>query len=136
MFPSAIKLIAAEEHWSGRLWDVLRLVMEDLDTMHYVAGGGRPDEIAECAARWADSTLSLEDIALVLGCGGYDPDPFVILSRAGLLQNALYFDDGTNRLVEGERAGAWISDQLALATPDEILERVERMIEATGRHPS
>lgn len=38
VYPSAVSLIEAEEHWSGRLWDVARLVMADQGTMRYVAG--------------------------------------------------------------------------------------------------
>lgn len=128
VFPSTLELIAAEEHWSGRLWDVVRLIASDLERMRYVAGGGRPDEIAECAGRWAESGLSLDDIALVIGAGGYDPDPFVILAEAGLLLPALHNDDGSERLVGGERAGAWISDELALLAPEETVERARGII--------
>ena len=134
VFPSAVSLIAAEEHWSGRMWDVLGLVAADIDTMRYVAGGVHPDVIAECTERWSDSPLSLEDIALVLACGGYDPDPFVTLGAAGLLRTALCYDDGSHRLFHGERAGAWVSDELALASPDEIIEQTGRMISDTGQH--
>jgi len=131
VFPSALGLIFAEEDWSGRLWDVLGLIASDLETMRYLVGGARADEIADCAARWADSGLSLEDMALVIGCGGYDPDPFVILATAGLLPSALHHKDGTDRRVDGERAGTWISDELALVSAEEIVERTRRMIDTT-----
>lgn len=129
VFPSALKLIAVEEQWSGRLWEVLRLIAADIDTMRFEAGGDRADEIAECAARWAESGLSLEDIELVLSCGGYDPDPFVVLAGGGLLHRALRHEDGNERTVNGERAGTWISDELALSSPAEVLERTRRMID-------
>ena len=136
VFPSALKAITVEEQWSGRLWDVLGLVAADVDTMRYAAGGDRPAEITECAERWAESGLRLDDIALVLGCGGYDPDPFVTLSGAGLLRPALCHPDGTNRLIDGERAGTWISDELALATAEEIVERTRRMMADTDDRPT
>ena len=104
--------------------------------MRYVAGSGRPDAIAECAARWADSALQLDNIALVVGSGGYDPDPFVTLAAVGLLPTALRHEDGTDRMVEGERAGTWISDELALVSPYEIVERTRRLIDDTGDHPA
>jgi len=132
VFPSALKLIAAEHHWSGRLWEVLGQLATDVETLRYAAGGDRPGEIAQCAARWADSALDIEDIALILRCGGYDPDPFLTLSQAGLLHAALSNDDGTLRRVNGERAGTWISDELALASSEETIERVRLMIANIG----
>lgn len=128
VYPSAWALIDAEEHWTGRFWDVARLVMADQETMRYLAGGNRPAEIAECVARWSDCDLALDDIKMILAAGGYDPDPFVPLARAGLLRCALYFNDGATRIIHGERAGAWISDTLALSSGQEILESVERMV--------
>lgn len=130
VFPSALTLIAAEEHWTGRLWDVTHLVMADQEAMRYAAGGNRPGEIAACAARWSDAELDLDDIKLILGCGGYDPDPFVSLAKNGLIRSALQLTDGTPRLIHGEKAGAWISDTLALASSDEIVETVQREIRA------
>ncbi len=128
VFPSALKRIAAEEQWAGRLWDVVRLIASDVDTMRFEAGGDRADEIAECAGRWAESSLSLDEIELVLACGGYDPDPFTVLAREGLLRPALRTEEGTVRLVNGERAGVWISDELALSAPSEIVDRTRRII--------
>jgi hypothetical protein len=130
VYPSAVSLIEAEEHWSGRLWDVARLVMADQGTMRYVAGGNRPDEIAACVARWSDSGLKLDEIRAILAGGGYDPDPFVPLARAGLLYRALHDDVGGPRFIHGERAGAWISDTLALSSPEETVDSVERSINA------
>lgn len=136
VFPSALKRIAVEEDWSGRLWEVLRLLATDIDTMRFEAGGDRADEIAECAARWAESSLALPDIEAVLACGGYDPDPFVVLAGAGLLHAALRNDDGSERRVNGERAGMWISDELALSSPADIIERSRRMIADSGPEPA
>ena len=93
----------AMEQSSDRLWYVLRLIAADVDTMRYTAGGDRPAEVAECPA--AESGLPLDDSAVVLGCGGYDPDPFVTVSGVGLLRPALCHPDGTIRLIGGERAG-------------------------------
>ena len=111
---------------------MLARLATDAETLRYAAGGDRPDEIAGCAARWAESSLDLDDIVLVLACGGYDPDPFAVLSDAGLLRAALCNDDGTVRLVHGERAGTWISDELALASAEETIERTRTMITDPG----
>jgi hypothetical protein len=97
--------------------------MADHSTMRYVAGGNRAAEVADCAVRWAQSPLRLDQVALIFSCGGYDPDPFVPLARWGLLRSALCLADGTPRTIKGERSGAWISDELALATDDEIIAR-------------
>jgi hypothetical protein len=128
VFPSAIGLIEAEEHWTGRLWDVARLVMHDQETMRYVAGGNRPDEVAACVAGWSESTLNLDEMKMVIEAGGYDPDPFEPLAKSGHLGVALY-DHGEVRQIHGERAGAWISDQMALSSDGEVVSRV---LEAIG----
>ena len=124
-------LVARDSHWDGRLTDVLQILAADYDTMRFVAGGSRPPEVAAAVALWSDSALSLEDIAMVLESGGYDPDPFVSLASAGLLSDALFHHDGTHRRVGGEQAGTWISDQLNAATAAEIVERTEVMIAET-----
>jgi hypothetical protein len=124
VFPSALGLIQAESHWSGRLWEVAGAVMVDQETMRFLAGGNRPDEVAACAARWAESELSVNDIRMVVACGGYDPEPFEALDRAGILRTALYVAEDTPRMVKGERAGVWISDELALLTDEEVVERI------------
>lgn len=133
VYPSSVALIDAEEHWSGRLWEVTRLVMSDQETMRYLAGGNRADEIAACAARWSDSTLEAADIKAIFSAGGYDPEPFEVLARAGLLRSSLLLDDGGPRLIRGERAGAWISDTFALSTEAEILQGVEREVAEPAR---
>jgi hypothetical protein len=133
VFPSARGLIEAEEHWSGRLWEVTCLVMDDQETMRYLAGGNQPGEVAACAARWCESGLGLDDMKLIFACGGYDPEPFETLARAGLLQRVLWTDDGTCRAVAGERVGTWVSDTFALSSEPEILAGVQPLLEASGQ---
>jgi len=128
-----IETTARSEHWEGRLSEVLRIIGADIDTARYVSGGSRPDEIAATAALWSETALTTEEIELIVRGGGYDPDPFVILSRQGLLRSALCEEDGSYRHVNGERAGAWISDQLNSASPEEIVERTKTMIADTDR---
>lgn len=129
VYPSALALIEAEEHWTGRLWDVARLVMADQELMRYVVGGNRPGVVAGCIGRWSESDLDLEQIRMILAGGGYDPDPFLPLARAGLLDAALHESDGTPRLIHGERAGAWISDTFALSAPQDVVKHVSSAID-------
>lgn len=131
VFPSALRLIDAEDHPVGRLWEVARIVMADQEQMRYLAGGNRPDEVAGAVARWAESKLSLEQIRMVVGAGGYDPDPFEPLAEAGRLQYALH-DGDTVRIIHGERAGSWISDQMALAAEPDIVPKVLQAISAAA----
>jgi hypothetical protein len=128
VFPSALRLIDAERHPVGRVWEVARAVMADQEQMRYLAGGNRPDEVAGAVSRWADSKLTLEQIRMVVEAGGYDPDPFEPLALAGHLQQVLRDGDAT-RIIQGERAGSWISDQMALAAESEIVAKV---LEAVG----
>lgn len=128
VFPSGVSLIDAEEHWSGRLWDVTRLVMSNQETMRYLAGGNRADEVASCAARWCETDLTLEQIKAVFAAGGYDPDPFAALAGAGLLEAALHLPNGSPRIIQGERAGVWISDTFALASEKQIVEDMRRVL--------
>lgn len=130
--PGVAESLAAERGWTGRLMQVLRLCTQDSHTMGYLAGGHHPDEVASCVAYWAQTPLSLEQMALVIGSGGYDPDPFVTLARAGLLERALRFD-GCKRRIDGAPAGAWLSDTLATASEDEIIQRTRDMIAASDR---
>ena len=127
VYPSALGLIDAEEHWSGRLREVLGVVMVDQETMRYLAGGNRPEEVAACAVRWAESSLAVEDIKAVVGNGGYDPEPFEVIAREGLLQEVLHLPDGSGRRIDGERAGTWISVQLALESDDVVLRRAKEI---------
>lgn len=127
--PSGIAGILAEElGWSGRAMEVLAVLSENGETMGYLAGGRHPDEVATWVSVWADSPLSIEDIRRVIGARGWDPDPFVVLADAGILEPALVGPDGSPRRVDGELAGAWISDELALAGREEILRRVRAII--------
>jgi hypothetical protein len=126
--PDIADAISHETGWDGRLWEVFRSLVADPETMRYVAGGDRPGEVATYAGCWAESSLSLDEISLILRCGGYDPDPFAALSSAGLLRQALCDDGGQVRHIDDERAGAWISDQLNMATPAEIVARVRSLI--------
>lgn len=129
VFPSALRLIEAESHPVGRLWDVARVVMSDQEQLRYLAGGNRPDEVAAMVACWADSRLSLEEIRMVVDAGGYDPDPFEPLALAGCLRQVLR-DNGATRVIQGERAGSWISDQMALTAEGDVVPRVLEMIGA------
>ncbi len=123
--------LGAEKGWSGRVPEILALVSADAETMGYVAGGHRPEEVAEAVVFWAASPLSLEEIASVLSCGGWDPDPFVVLSDAGLLDGVLHLPDGSCRRVRGELAGAWVSDTLALADDSDVIERARAVIDGS-----
>jgi hypothetical protein len=44
VYPSALGLIDAEGHPTGRVWHVARLVKADQEQMRYLSGGNRPDE--------------------------------------------------------------------------------------------
>lgn len=129
VFPSALRLIEAESHPVGRLWDVARVVMSDQEQLRYLAGGNRPDEVVAMVGCWAESTLSLEEIRMVVDAGGYDPDPFEQIALAGCLQQVLR-DGGATRVVHGERVGSWISDQMALAAEGEVVPKVLEVIGA------
>jgi hypothetical protein len=124
--------LAQENGWSGRLVEVLELLAESDQRMGYVAGGRHPDEIATWVALWAESPLDISKIALVMRSGGWDPDPFVVLDKAGLLETLLVAPDGTTRHVEGELVGAWLSDELAMADDDEIVAKAAAVIAGDG----
>ena len=127
--PGIAAQLVAEYHWTGRLVDVLALLTDDPDRMGYLAGGRRPDEVATWLDLWAQSPLSLDEIALIVASGGWDPEPFVVLARAGLLEPLLRMADGTPRRVRGELAGAWVSDELALASDADVLEAVSNLLQ-------
>lgn len=135
VFPSAVGLIDAECHPAGRVWEVARVVMAEQEQMRYLAGGNHPDEVAEAVARWAESKLSLEQIKMVIEAGGYDPDPFEPLTRAGQLEQILR-DGNATRMIQGERAGSWISDEMALAAESEIVAKVLEAINAAPPSPT
>lgn len=115
--------------WGGRLIDVLEVITADPETMGYLAGGRRADEVLTWLQPWAESSLSVEEIRLVISCGGWDAEPFVVLARAGLLDKLLLLPDGSPRRIRGELAGGWASDQLALADDEEVLRRVRRVLD-------
>jgi len=127
-FAASIQMIVRETGWSGRLVDVLRLLAADTERMGYLAGGRRPDEVLTWLGIWADTTLSLEEMELIISAGGWDPEPFEALARAGLLEAFLRAPDGTIRRVNGEPAGGWASDELALANDEEILAAAIQII--------
>ncbi len=118
-----------EKGWGGRLLEVLALLTRDAERMGYLAGGRRPDEVATWLSVWHGSDLSLPEIELVVESGGWDPEPFVVLGRAGLLERLLRRPDGTVRRVRGELAGGWASDNLALADEAEILREVAKVLQ-------
>ena len=124
--------IVAETGWHGRLVEVLAVLAAHTERMGYLAGGRRPAEVAEWLAIWADSSLPVEQIRLATDAGGWDPDPFVTLAGAGLLERFLRLADGSLRRVKGELAGGWLSDELAMADDEEILSAVRRLLAAEG----
>lgn len=132
--PGVVGPLARARGWSGRLVDVLHLVTDDAETMGYLAGGRRPDEVVTWARMWAESPLGLGEIRLIVSSAGWDPDPFVVLSRVGLLEVVLRCEDGSPRRIDGELAGAWVSDQLALADEAQVVATVEAVLR-TGEAP-
>lgn len=129
--------LVAEHHWTGRLVDVLAVLTEDPERIGYLAGGRHPEEVATWLALWSESPLSLEEIRLIVASGGWDPEPFIVLSKAGLVEPLLRLNDGSPRRIRGELAGAWLSDQFALASDGEILDAVTALLEhEAGTGPS
>jgi hypothetical protein len=121
--------LRAEHGWSGRLMEVLAVLTDDGETMGYLAGGRRPDEVMTWLAIWAQTPLAVTEIRAIVAHGGWDPEPFVPVARAGLLDQLFTRPDGTPRLVKGERAGAWLSDAFALADEREIVAGVRTVID-------
>ena len=132
VFPSALGLIEAEQAREGRLWAVAKVVMADQERMRYLAGGNRLAEVVACVAQWYESELDVADLELVVSAGGYDPEPFEALQRAGLLHEALREGEDGTRCIDGERAGAWISDQMAETTDSETVSRVRAKLGASA----
>ena len=120
--------IAQETGWHGRLMDVLAVLAAHTERMGYLAGGRRPAEVAEWLSVWTESSLTVEQIRLATDAGGWDPDPFVTLAGAGLLEQFLRMPDGSARRVKGELAGAWLSDELAMADDEEIIAAAHRVL--------
>lgn len=120
--------LARARRWSGRMVDVLHVLTDDAETMGYLAGGRRPGEVVTWAQMWADTPLGLAQIRAIVSSGGWDPEPFVAVSRAGLLGALLHHEDGTPRRVDGELAGTWVSDRFALADEAETVAAVEALL--------
>lgn len=96
--------LASEYGWSGRMIDILAALADTSEKMGYLAGGRRPDEVATWLSIWAESPLSLDDIEVVMASGGWEPDPFVVLARAGLLETFLRNPTGHR----GASGGSWL----------------------------
>lgn len=120
--------VAADYQWTGRAAEVLAVLDESDDKLAYLAGGRRPDEVVTWLSIWVESPLSVEEIRLATSAGGWEPDPFVVLADAGLLKDFLTQPDGEVRRVHGERAGAWLSDEFALAEKETILAAVRQTL--------
>jgi len=121
--------LAAEHGWRGRLIDVLGVLTEDATRMGYLAGGHRPDEVMTWLPLWADSPFSIDQIRTIVASAGWDPEPFAVVVREGLLDRLVRTPDGAARRVHGELAGAWLSDQFALASDEEILRSVRALLD-------
>ncbi len=124
-------LLAAEKAWSGRIVDVLTVLTDNTETMGYLIGGRQQDDLSTWLAIWVESPLSVEQIRMITSARGWDPDPFVPIARDGLLEKLLVDADGAPRRIDGELAGGWVSDELALADEDEILRRVRQIVETS-----
>lgn len=127
--PGVAGELAAEKGWHGRLMDVLGVLTEDTARMGYLAGGRKPQEVMTWLPLWAHTPFSLEQIRTIVSSGGWDPEPFDVVVRNGLLERLVYRPDGSLRRVRGEFAGAWLSDEFALATDEEILRAVRTLVE-------
>lgn len=133
--PGGIAARLAEDYgWSGRLMDILAILADNSEKMGYLAGGRHPGEVAKWLSVWADSPLAVEEIKLIMASGGWDPDPFVVLARSGLLSPFLRNADGSARRVRGVLAGGWLSDEYALAEEDEILRAVRLEMADSHQH--
>ena len=124
-----IERLIRENAWSGRIAEVLVVFADDEERMAYLAGGRRADEIVTWLSQWVDSPLSIDEIRSVLACRGWDPDPFAVVARAGLLDAFLYLADGSQRRIRGKLAGGWLSDEFAVADETEILAAVRAVID-------
>lgn len=120
--------IAAETGWSGRILDVLAVLTEDEARMGYLTGGQRPEEVLSWLPLWVDSPFSVEEIRLIVTSAGWDPEPFVVVAKNGLLERLVHRPDGSLRRILGELAGGWLSDRFALAGDEEILREVRKVL--------
>lgn len=127
--PGVALELASEQGWGGRLIDVLAILTEDTARMGYLLGGRKPEEVMTWLPLWADTPFSLDEIRTIVSSAGWDPEPFGVVVRSGLLEQFVHRPDGSWRRVRGELAGAWLSDQFALADSDEeILAAVREVI--------
>ena len=126
--PGVAAKLVAENGWHGRLIDVLGILTEDTARMGYLAGGRKPEELLTWLPLWADSPYSLEQIRTIVTSAGWDPEPFGVVVRNGLLERLVYRPDGSLRRVHGELAGAWLSDQFALSDDDQIVRAVRAVL--------
>jgi hypothetical protein len=117
-----------ERGWHGRLVDVLEVVTEDDERMGYLAGGHKPDEVTSWLPLWADAPFSLEQIRAIVSSAGWDPEPFVVIVRHGLLDRLVHRPDGSPRRIQGELAGGWLSDRFALTADDDVILREVRRV--------
>lgn len=129
LLPGVGARLAKENSWTGRTAEVLEIFTKSDQKMSYLAGGRRPDEIVTWLSPWIESSLSIDQIDEIVDCGGWDPDPFVVLSDAHILNEFLRHPDGSPRRVRGELAGGWLCDNCALAEPADTLEAVEAIME-------
>lgn len=121
--------LANEKGWHGRLIEVLGVLTEDASRMGYLAGGRKPDDVMTWLPLWADSPFSVEQIRTIVTSAGWDPEPFAVVVRNGLLERLVHRADGSLRRIRGELAGAWLSDQFALSDDEEILRAVREVID-------
>jgi hypothetical protein len=127
--PGVAGELTAEKGWHGRLMDVLGVLTEDTARMGYLAGGRKPHEVMTWLPLWADTQFSVEQIRTIVSSGGWDPEPFDVVVRNGLLERFIYHPDGSLRRVRGELAGAWLSDEFALSADEEILRAVRTLVD-------
>ncbi len=129
VLPGIAKELSAEKHWRGRLIDILAVFTESAARMGYLAGGRKPGEVMTWLSLWADSPYSIDEIRTIVVSGGWDPEPFEVVVRNGLLDRLVHLPDGSLRRIRGELAGAWLSDQFALGDDEEILREVRQVVE-------
>lgn len=134
--PGIAEALRVERGWRGRVIDILEIFSQSEELLGYMAGGRRPDEVITWLAIWAESSLSLDQIRLIAEAGGWSPEPFVVLARAGLLEALLRVPDGSIRRCRGERVGGWVSDELTTADDATVVGAARDLIERDGDAPT
>lgn len=119
---------AGEQGWDDRSEEIFGIFVSSEEQLGYLAGSRRPAEIAAAVVRWIESPLTVGQARMIVACGGWDPDPFVPVAEAGLLEGLLFEADGSRRRVHEELAGAWLSDSMALADDIEVLQAVRGLL--------